>query len=374
MNDKELREIRRRFRPAKSNILSIRGCLVNSEKAIVAQFNQPLASCSQEESEKLLAIMKKSLSGGVGTNLLDLEFKGLDTANSDEHKRLCALRQSGLKDEAVLSEFYQRVIDSVSLEGSYAILLAFDNYDVFTYSQNGEKEDSSTVFSYIVCAVCPVKPLNAGLCFRQFDNSFRSLNEQAMLAPPEMGFMFPTFDDRAANIYNVLYYTKDVSNVHSDFINGIFNLEIPLSATEKKASFGSCLTDTLEDDCNLELVKSVHGQIAEMVEEHKQAKAEEPFVLSKTHLKSVLEYCGVSDEKIEQFGEKFDDSFGEKARLAPKSIVDTGKLELNTPDVSIKVNPERSDLVSTQVINGVRYIMIRASEGVEVNGVGIEIK
>ena len=62
MNEKELREIRRRFRPDKSNILKIRGCLVNSEKVIVSNFSQPMATCSQEEGEKLLAIMKKSLS------------------------------------------------------------------------------------------------------------------------------------------------------------------------------------------------------------------------------------------------------------------------------------------------------------------------
>lgn len=373
MTDKELREIRRRFRPDKNSILSIKGCIVNSEKVIISQFNQPLAGCSVEESEKLLGIMKKSLSGGLGTNLLDLEFNATNTMNGDEHKLLMALRNSNLKDEGALNEFYQRVISCVSFEGSFAILLACDNYDVFTYSPDGEKEDSTTMFSYIVCGVCPVKPLNAGLYFRQYDNSFRAIEEHAMLSPPEIGFMFPSFDDRAANIYNTLYYTKDISNVHPEFINRIFNVELPMSASQKKDNFDSCLKETLQDECNFEVVRSVHDQIAEMVEEHKATKQEEPLRLSKNHLKSVLEYCGVAEEKVEEFGEKFDEQFGKNAEVAPKSIVDVKKFQLNTPDISIKVNPERTDLVSTQVINGVRYIMIRANEGVEVNGVNIDI-
>lgn len=374
MTDKELREIRRRFRPEKNSILSIKGCLVNSEKVIVSKFNQPMAGCSVEESEKLLAIMKKSISGGLGTNLIDLEFNATKVLEGDEHKLLMALRNSNLKDEAALDEFYQRVISSVSFEGGFAILLASDNYDVFTYSPNGEKQDSTEMFSYIVCSICPIKPLNAGLYFRQYDNSFRAIEEHAMLSAPEFGFMFPSFDMRAANIYNTLYYTKDISNVHPEFISRIFNVDLPMSASQKKESFDNCIAETLEEDCDFEVIRSVHDQISEMVTVHKETKQEEPLKLSKNHLKSVLEYCGVEGEKVEKFGEKFDEQFGKNAEIAPKSIVDVKKFELTTPDITIKVNPDRTDLVSTQIINGVKYIMIRASEGVEVNGVNVEIK
>ena len=42
--------------------------------------------------------------------------------------------------------------------------------------------------------------------------------------------------------------------------------------------------------------------------------------------------------------------------------------------MTIKVNPERSDLIETRVIGGVKYILICADESVEVNGVSINIK
>ena len=374
MNDKELREIRRRFRPDKNNILSIRGCLVNSEKAIVAQFNQPMAACSIEESEALLAIMKKSLSGGLETNRLDLDLGTRENLESEQYALITALRSSGLKDEAALNQFYEKVIESVRFEGGYAILLAHDTYDVYSYSADGEKQDSSSVFSYIICSICPIKPRSAGLYFRDYDTSFRAVDEQAMLTAPELGFMFPTFDGRATNIYNALYYTKDITDIHPDFIESIFNVEVPMSAARKKDSFDSCLKDSLNDECSFEVVRSVHGQIAEMVQEHKDTKQEEPLKLSKKRLKTVLGYCGVAEDKVDRFGEQFDREFGENAGVAPKSIMDVKKFEMSTPDVSIKINPERTDLVSTQVINGVKYILIRANDGVEVNGVNIDIK
>ncbi len=375
MTDKDLREIRRRFRPDKNNIAYIRGCIVNSTKNIVANFSQPLATVSTEESEKLLAVMKKSLSGSLGTNLINLNFSTKQVESSEEHGLLSALRSSGLKDEESLNKFYAKVIDSVKIEGGFAILLAYDIYDVFSYSKNGDKDDvSSQMFPYIICSVCPIKPLTTGLYFKNEDNLLRSVSLQTVLGAPELGFMFPSFDNRAANIYSTLYYTNDISNVHPDFIQNMFNVDLPMSAAEQKENFGCCLKDTLIDECDLEVVKIVHEQVAELMEEHKSSKDDEPLALSKETLQTVLQYAGIEQEKVEEFGNKFDEQFGKNAEIAPKSIVDVNKFHLETADVTIKVNPERKDLVSTQIINGVKYIMIRAEGGVELNGIDIDIK
>ena len=110
-----------------------------------------------------------------------------------------------------------------------------------------------------------------------------------------------------------------------------------------------------------------------MVQLHKESKDPEPLTLSCNALKTVLEGCGVDEEKISGFEERFDEGFGKSAEVTPKNIVNVKQFEVKTPDVTIKVNPERRDLVSTQVIGGVKYIMIRAAEGVSVNGVNINI-
>lgn len=375
MTEKDLRELRRRFRPDKNNITNIRGCIVNSENKIVSRFSQPLATTSTEESEKLLSTMKRVLSGGLGTNLMNLSFSTKQVESSDEHKLLSDLRSTGLKDEECLDRFYAKVMESVKFDGGYAILLANDTYDVFSYTKSGDKDDvSSQMFSYIVCAVCPIKPLNTGLYFKDTDKLFRSVSVQTLLGSPVIGFTFPAFDDRAANIYGALYYSHDISNIHTGFISNIFNVDLPMSAAEQKQNFGSCLKESLSGECDFEVVKTVHDQVAELIEEHKSSKDPEPFALSRDTFKSVLQYCGIDNEKIDGFGDEFDKQFGKNAEICPKSIVDVKKFELQTADVSIKVNPERKDLVSTQTINGIKYIMIRAEGGVEVNGIDIDIK
>ena len=87
----------------------------------------------------------------------------------------------------------------------------------------------------------------------------------------------------------------------------------------------------------------------------------------------MLEGCGVADEKIERVAEAFDESFGKNAQVAPKNIVASNKFEIETPQVKIKVDPEYSDMVTTQVINNVKYLMIRVDGGVSVNGINIKI-
>ena len=76
---------------------------------------------------------------------------------------------------------------------------------------------------------------------------------------------------------------------------------------------------------------------------------------------------------MEQFGEQYDQAFGEGTQLSPRNLVDTKHLEVKTPDVTIRVNPDRGDLVETRLIDGARYILIRAEEGVEVNGIQLQL-
>ena len=111
-----------------------------------------------------------------------------------------------------------------------------------------------------------------------------------------------------------------------------------------------------------------------MIQMHKESKVEEPLMLGKDQVKAVLTASGISEDKMAKFNVEYDSAFGFEAELHPKNVVDQKRFEITTPDVVIKVNPERSDLIETRVIGGVKYIMICADESVEVNGVEINIK
>lgn len=54
-------------------------------------------------------------------------------------------------------------------------------------------------------------------------------------------------------------------------------------------------------------------------------------------------------------------------------MVNVKKFSLETPDVVIKVNPERADLIETMEIEGRKCLVIPIDDHVEVNGVSVKI-
>ena len=374
MTEKELREIKRRFRPEKSNVPKIVGCFVNANNQIISKISQPIGVTDSVVSEKLLSVMKKTLSGSLGTNLTSIDFSTKQVSESEEHALLMTLLKSRLSDEAALDKFYTHATQSLKFEGNYVILLANDTYDVFSHSKDGEDGDSSEVFSYIVVAVCPVKNMPEALSFKEAESLFHAFSASAVLASPELGFMFPCFDDRTTNIYNALYYTRSLSENYPEFCEKIFNAKAKMPPKAQKVAFNECISTVLGEECSYEVVRSVHAEIGEMIESHKESHDPEPLVITKETVKSVLANCGIQNEKIEEIDTAFDESFGKGAELSPKNILSVKKFEVETPEVSIKIDPEHRDLVSTQVIGNVKYVMIRVTGGVEVNGININIE
>lgn len=374
MNEKEVAEIRRRFNPQKTNITGVHGCYVNENREIVAEFNQPLAALTQDETESMFALLKMLLSGGLDRNLIDIEFSNEQVLGGEEHKRLLKLRDSALCDEPELNALFSDIIETVRVEGAYLILAAADNYDVFTYREDGKKdEDSTELFKYFLCGVFPVKMTKPQLSFAAFDNTFKNIVANSVITAPLLGFMFPAFDDRAANIYNTLFYTKDSAANNSEIIDRLFKAEPPMPAAEQRETFNSLLNGVTNDENNLEIIKNIQDEIGGMITEHKESREREPLAVSRDDICDILRSSDMADEKIETFKAGFDESFGEKARLNPQNLVETKRLELTGADISIKINPERSELVETRVIDGVKYILIRADEEIEVNGVPINI-
>lgn len=374
MIEKEIAEIKRRFTMEKTNISCIRGCYVSSKNEILSEFNQNFSTMEKEEAEKLLMILKKTLSGALNKNLIDIAFSNEQVMNGEEHKLLMNLKDNDIKDDEQAMELYKKIIDSINSDNSYLILLAADKYDIPVYSKDDIKlDDSSDVFSYIICCVCPVKPRKSALRYSAGDSAFHNIATQLVIDNPQFGFMFPSFDYRQTNIYNALYYTKNTAESNEAFISNVFNTEAPVPADIQKDTFNMLIEETISEKCDMEIMQSVHNKLSEMIAEHKASKVDEPLALSKDRIEEILSSSGVDNEHITAFDERFDEEFGAKTELIPKNIVDTRKFEVKTADVSIKVNPEKTSLVQTKIIDGMKYIVIKADESIEVNGISINI-
>lgn len=376
MIEKEVAELRRRFRAEKSNITHVLGCYVNEKKEIISQFNQSLALMSQEETEKLLGLLRKTLSGTLGKNLLDIEFDTRQVVEDDAHKLLMTLRDSALRDGEAVETLFQRLIQAIDMEGNYMLLLACDAYDVPYRSKDGEidRDRSGDVFRYILCSLCPVKMTKPALSYSAHENAFHNLDVDWVVSAPEAGFLFPAFDDRCTNLYNALYYTKDIGKIHPELIQAAFHTEPPMPAAAQMEIFKDILEDTLSEDCSYQVVEAVNDHLRTVVEANAANKDEPPLTVGKAEVTRVLHTNGATEEQVEAFESRFDHVFGPEAELSPRNLVNTKQLEIRTPDVTIRLNPERSDLVETRIIDGARYILIRAEEGMEVDGVQVHIR
>lgn len=376
MNQKELNEIRRRIAPNKCGISKLYGCFVNnSSKEIISRIDTSLGLLSEFENEKYLSLLKKVLSGGLGKNLIDITFSTQQVMKGEEHKLLSDLRKSGLNDPGLREEFFQKVIQAVTMEDTnYLILLAYDAYDVPYKGKDDETQAdaSDTVYTYLLCSICPVKDGKPELAYFPGENQFHSSGISHTVAPPALGFLFPAFDDRAANIYNALYYAKDPNELHQTFIDTVFHTEPPMSAGKQKETFHSVLSDALDEDCSFDVLQQVHEQIREVILDHKESKDPNPLELSPQELGTILKGGGVPGERVQEFQKKCAQEFGTDTPLKPSNLIDSKKFTIETPQVKISVDPEASYLVETRVIGGRKYILIPADDGVEVNGIPVQ--
>lgn len=377
MNQKELGELRRRLRPGKNNLSHVYGCYVSPLKEIIAEVDQPLSLLNEDDVESCLALLRKALSGGLGRNLIDVEFSTRQVAEGEELKRLQALREDKLKDAAARRAFFETVIQSLELgEDSYLILLAQESYDVPFRTRNDETLDdaSETVYSYLLCAVCPMREGKPGLGYVPNENALHVKTAGRLAAPPEVGFLWPAFDDRAANLYNALYYARKPELLHGEFLSGVFGTEPPLSAPEQREAFETALTDALGAECSMELVQAVHEQLRERIELHKESRDPEPLTVTAKDVGGMLRECGVEAERVSAFQDYCGQRLGEGAAVDPANLIDSKRFQIKAGEITITVKPELSGQVESRVLEGRTYLLIPAGDGVEVNGLPVELE
>lgn len=377
MNQKELGELRRRLRPGKNNLSHVYGCYVSPLKEIIAEVDQPLSLLNEDDVDSCLALLRKALSGGLGRNLINVEFSTRQVAEGEELKRLQALREDKLKDAAARRAFYETIIQNLELgEDSYLILLAQESYDVPFRTRNDETLDdaSDTVYSYLLCAVCPMREGKPGLGYVPNENALHVKTAGRLAAPPEVGFLWPAFDDRAANLYNALYYARKPELLHGEFLSGVLGTEPPLSAPEQREAFETALTDALGAECSMELVQAVHEQLRERIELHKESRDPEPLTVTARDVGGMLRECGVETERVSAFQDYCDQRLGEEAAVDPANLIDSKRFQIKAGEITITVKPELSGQVESRVLEGRTYLLIPAGDGVEVNGLPVELE
>lgn len=372
MNKKETNEIKKLYTPANCAISRICGCYVDAEKNKRTELKEAFLSLPEEEAFKYFTIFRSGLSGSIGKNLVNMEFPLSAEEEGGTQNFLLKLRDSQLKDDALIEEFYDKLIASYDYGENYYIILIHCAYDIPAKSSDGlEMYDASDfVYEFIQCAVCPVKLSKAGLCYNSETNVIENRSRDWIVEAPDTGFIFPAFTDRNTDIHGLLYYSKNPEQMPERLINELLGCFIPMSAKSQKETFQAIVEETLGENCDFETVKNIHESLNEMLEETKDEPV--PFTLDKYQMKRLLENNGASEEKLLEFDQRFEaDEEKKNPGFIASNVVNTKSFEIKTTDVSIKVAPDKTHLVENRMIDGRPCIVIGISEHVEINGITV---
>ena len=372
MNKKEVAEIKKRFTKTKCSFTRLCGCYVDAEKQKRLTLKEAFLSLPEEEMFKYIDIFRKTLSGSIGKTMLNMEFPMEQETKEDGTQRfLMKLLESKLTDDDLLNEFYDKIISVYNYPENYFIILTHDAYDIPKITSDGvENFDASEyVYDYILCCICPVKLTKPRLCYNAETNHIQDRIRDWVVEAPQSGFLFPAFNDRNMDIHNLLYYSKKSDELDAVITEEVLGCQLPLPAKSQKETFNNILEESLGLDCDYEVVKTIHENLNQMLAE--TSEEPEPLALAKEDMSHLLMKSGVEEKEIETFETRFDETVGEDQCLMAANISSPKKFEVATPDVKVTVNPQRTDLVETKIIDGVPYLMIEINDLVEVNGIQV---
>lgn len=375
MNKKEISEIKKLFANENSVISTICGCYVDGDKNKKSMMREAFLSLPQDEMHKYMAIFRKCMTGTLGRNILNMEFADAATEVTVSQQKLMDLRDSELKDDAVLETFYDEIIANYNTADNYLILLVYGVYDVPGRTSDGiEMEDASDeIYRHILCCICPVKLSKPGLSYNSEQNGFHERIRDWVVDMPAMGFLYPAFNERSADVNSILYYSSKAEELKFDFVETVLGCTLPMTAGGQKETFQAIIQDTLGDECEFEVVKEIHEQLTELIEEKKDD--ETPLELGRNEVVNLLAASGVDNRKIEELENNFEEAAGSSMTqpLLASNVASTRKFEIKTPDVVVQVKPDRTDLVETRMIDNVPYLLITLSDSVQVNGIDVRM-
>lgn len=402
MNKKDVLELRRRLKKESCTISRMAGCYVDAYKNKVLKFNENFLNLPEEEFYKFLEMAKKTLGGTIGNNILELDFPTEEEESGGKQQFLMGLRASDLKNEELLDVLYDRIIENYEHTGNYLILVFHDSYDIMTRTTDNLKlDESEEVYEYILVSVCPVELSKPGLGYREDENRIGARIRDWVVCAPDLGFIFPAFDDRSSDIHKVDYFVKDAKDSHAEFVENVLGCGARRTATEQKKTFQAIVKNAYGN--NEEQGKSVLMDLTESISnrvEELQADAETenvlsvPIVLDEKVISEILEENEVDPVSAKIIRDVCRDEFADESPML-EHLVDAKELEkslrekrekalvkenielkqqlaINTSngDIVLKCDPDKEDSISSRIIDNQKYVLIPISgeEQITING------
>lgn len=321
---RDILELRRRMKKTECSVTRVCGCYVNSGKQVVLKFSEPFLDLEEDEFFKYLEIAKKTLSGTLGNNLLELEFDRTEDAAARQ-QYLLALKGSKLKNDELLDRLYEQIIEHYRYPGNYLILVYHDVYDVMTRTSDRQKlDESEEIYEYLLCAVCPVELSKPGLGYREEENRIGARARDWVVGLPDLGFVYPAFAERGSDVSAALYYLKNAKESHPEFVENVLGCVSQRTAAEERETFETIVKSAFGEEeeqaetAFLKIQKNLNGLVVEQEEDETLP----PVTLTREAVAGVLEDAGVADSARAHIERAYAEEFGQMPPAA-QNLLDT---------------------------------------------------
>ena len=334
MRKKDILELKRRFKKEQCTFTKMCGCYVNGEKHSILKFRESFLNLDEDDYFKYLEIAKKVLSGTIGNNILELSFEVNEDFINERQISLMQLKKSQLKDDALLDNFYDLIIDNYDYTGNFLILFFHDAYDVITKTKDNVKiDESEEVYEYVLCAICPVSLSEPGLRYFEEQNKIKARIRDWVVEPPTNGFVFPAFIDRSSDVNSIMYYTKNPKDTHTELMENALGCPSKQTATVQKETFQSIIKDSFSSDENKadKVFMDIQENLSAMIEEYNALNDDtdcEPISLTKKDIQNLLIESEIPEEIATKIENSYVENFGDDIPLA-KHLIDAKTLKEN---------------------------------------------
>lgn len=314
MTKKDVLELKRRLKKNECTFTRMCGCYVNGERDIILNLEETFLNLNDDEFYKYLEIARKTLSGTIGNNLLELEFPLEEEKIGGKQQFLMGLKESRLRDPGLLQAFYQLIIDNYDYAGNYLILVFHDAYDVMTKTSDNQKlDESEEVYEYVLCAICPVELTKPGLGYLADENRIGPRIRDWVVGAPDTGFVFPAFTDRSTDIHSIMFYTKNAKEPHKEFMEDGLGCPAKTTATEQKTTFQKIISNAISDEEEgSKVFMNIQEGLSQIVDEHAEyATSDEPIMLTNQTIQTILQESGLPEEVTAKIEAAYEENFGD---------------------------------------------------------------
>ena len=345
-------ELRRRLKKTECTFGRMCGCYVNSGKQVVLKFSESFSELEEDEFYKYLEIAKKTLSGTLCSNLLELEFDRSESA-AEHQKYLLALKESKLGNEELLDRLYEQIIAEYAYPGNYLILVYHDIYDVPSKATSGEEQDESEeIYEYILCAICPVELSKPALGYREDENRIGARVRDWVVGLPDLGFVYPAFANRGSDVNAVMYYVKTGKSSHPELVEQVLGCVPQRTAAEDKQAFRSVVLDAFGEDeeqadaAFFQIQKTISGMVAEREEDESLP----PVSLTAETLSGLATEAEVPEKVRELMEKSYTHVFGDTPPVADNvldsKLVEEGTARAHTAALEQKIAVLQQELAA----------------------------